>query len=453
MVTVKDRLRAVINSKKCFWICFVGSSIIYLILNYLFSVNFPWNHDDAVVCLSELNRYVNNEVTLWEYLSSFKNGHPQIIQRILSLLSLSIYGAVNLKLILLLCCSMTVALSCLITYYEENIYVNYLTHFVLLGFTNSIFLWVSANAVYQFPFQFLLIYMLISRHQTSLLRAILLAGFASLFMLFSFSSGLAILPVLIILVLLRSKEQNDRTHYFSLSVIIVVASSFILFYLNQTDHLNSSIGGGGHMRFDFSGLWEMIVFICAFSGSIFKYTSFDIDGQVVNSAIGGVILFLITIYFLFNSSTDRREWCLAALSIYVSGVLICIGRFDEIGLRLAVDNRYEFHGVFLLICLIKVVKEEFSTYKSLVFLGIFVLVGINTLKIGWNTMNLPRYKQLHENRAIEFMRELEFSVPIEGKKRNAKSKKIKPIVLESLNLETFELDASLKNKIESYTPN
>jgi len=171
MVTVKDRLRAVINSKKCFWICFVGSSIIYLILNYLFSVNFPWNHDDAVVCLSELNRYVNNEVTLWEYLSSFKNGHPQIIQRILSLLSLSIYGAVNLKLILLLCCSMTVALSCLITYYEENIYVNYL-------------------------------------------RAILLAGFASLFMLFSFSSGLAILPVLIILVLLRSKEQNDRTHYF-----------------------------------------------------------------------------------------------------------------------------------------------------------------------------------------------------------------------------------------------
>ena len=290
MVAIKDRLRGVINSKKCFWIYFVGSSIVYLILNYLFSVNFPWNHDDAVVCLSELNQYVNNETTMWEYLSSFKNGHPQIIQRALSLISLRIYGVVNIKLILLLCCSMTIALSSLIAYYEESIYLNYLTHFVLLGFTNSIFLWVSANAVYQFPFQFLLIYMLFSRDQTSLIRAILLAGFASFLMLFSFSSGLAILPVLILVVLLRSLEHNDRVHYFSLSIIVVVGVFFCLFYLNQTAHFSSLTERVDPIPSKGFGIGKMIVFVCAFSGSIFKYTSFDIDGQVTNSAIGGALI-------------------------------------------------------------------------------------------------------------------------------------------------------------------
>ncbi len=429
---------------RSFWIFFIVTSLTYLILNWIFSVNFVWNYDDASIVIESFMTYHRDEISLFEYLRIFVNNHPIAIERLLAVITYWLLGAIDIKVILLLSSLFPILLSYLINVDEHNIYKCYMTHILLLSFTNSVFLWTSASAVYFMPFFFFTVIVLkVLSREGSFWTAICLTVLL-LLMFYSFSNSLVAIPILVAVFLLK-KEKNRKTLFHLIPFIVISIVFLVDFYLSTNYVSSASVNDSGGMQLTLHGMLKGITFVLVYCGSFAKYLSFSPQYQVYLSFVFGLCLFCILLRHLYLNKKNVSPWFWLGLFGFGSGSLVMLGRFDGLDYQYAIDNRYEWFGVITLIAVMQMVMPDPNKMKLKSIASSFIIFTLLLagLKTGWNTLNLPRYERLHHNRASHFLNETEFDIPFKTEKRNNDARKIKSLMLEAQEMGIFYINPDL----------
>ncbi len=390
--------------------------------------------------------YINGETTLWEYLTTYRNGHPIIMERIFTTLSYWLFGEINIKIILIVSSLFPILSSFVISYKEDSLVKKYFTHILLLSFTNSIFLWASASAVYFFPFfWFSLILLKLLPKRLDFVG--LIAYAICLFLMFySFSNSLVVLPVLVAYFFFQKIFQNKKLDFNKLFIFSIISIIFLRDYYVTTSYKSiEKVAMNDALIVSFEGVLSSIKFILVFCGSLAKYLSFYPSWQISFAMIFGLLLLLALMFHLVKYRANLNPWVWIGISIYLTGVMVAISRYDGSNYYYALDNRYEWFGVLnvLAVCHLLIPAESLSRKnigKSLFLFLVFCLVG---LKTGWNTLNLPRYKYHHESRASDFLNSLDnelYEIPFDTPNRALDALKVKPIMEDAEKLGLFDIN-------------
>ena len=429
-----------------YWSFFTITSLIYIILNWMFSINFVWNYDDVFICIESFISYQKGEISLWEYLTMYLNDHPTIIERIFSLISFWVLGQINIKFLLLLSCFFPIILSYLVSNREPNYLKRYLSHCLLLSFTNSIFLWASASAIYFFPFFFFAIIMLYFLQAPFHATKLLPYSLCLFLMFYSFSNSLVSIPILSVYFLIQSRIEGFRHIWPYVILFAIIASLFVFDFYHSTHYASSSdISADKALFGSVIKLLKGVGFVLIFCGSLAKYFSCSPDWQMtIAMAFGSLLLCLLLIDFYKNYS-HPSPWFWIGLFTFGSGFLVMIGRFDGLDYYYALDNRYEWFGVLTVLSVLQLTLPEIGQLrlKSIATIFLLVVFTLTGLKTGWNTLNLSRYKRLHFNRAVNFMNGSEFDIPFKTDKRLRDALKVKPIMLEAEKMGIFKIDPKI----------
>lgn len=429
-----------------YWLFFAVTSVVYLLLNWIFSVNFVWNYDDVFICVESFISYKKGEISIWEYLTTFTNDHPTLIERALNYVAYTLTGQINVKLILLFSSLFPVMLSYLITKNETNYLKRYLSHCLLLSFTNSIFLWVSASAIYFFPFFFFAIIVLFFLHSDYNHIKIIPFSVCLFLMFYSFSNSLAAIPILSLYFILQLKRDGMTQRLTYAIPFIIIGTLFVIdFYYTTNYSERSGIAENTALFETIFGLIKGVGFILVFCGSFAKYFSFSPDYQIVIAMIFGTVLLFLLIRHFYKNVSNPKPWFYMGLFAFGSGLLVMIGRFDGLDYYYALDNRYEWYGVIAALSVFQLIAPTIDQFKLRSIAGIFLLTvfALTGLKTGWNTLNLPRYKKLHFNRAINFMNGSTYDIPFKTEKRRNDALKVKPIMLEAADMGLFKINPEI----------
>jgi len=389
-------------SLKNFNIVFVLLSIGMLLSGYIFGVNYPWNNDDAVICLKDYLLYENGEISLLEYLTKFKNGHTTFMERLYSFLSKVITGYVNFKVISLLSNFSIIIFTYYLTTKISDILLKFITAFILLSFTAQLLVWASGGVVYIYTFIFAyLSWDIICREKFYLLPLLLITF---LLTILSFSNGLLIIPLTGIFLITQISKSNLVLRIGQLSTLFL--SALIHWKFVSSISLYGKKGTSLQSLLDIMPeVIEYVTFAFIFSGNIMSSIFIFGNKPILPAFILGILLFIL---LLISTLLSRKKTCNDTLWLILgwisigSAFMASIGRYTHENYILALSPRYEIFSAILLLCLIHLFyyRTTYWSDKVKIFL-IAITIIIFPAKSLINYIRLPGVNQSYTDRMIE----------------------------------------------------
>lgn len=336
--------------KLFFLILTIGFGSLQVYQNYSNSINFPLNPDDSVICLSEISTLKSQESSRVDFLKNTKNNHPQIIQRILTLLDYKVTGKVNFIEIRALSLILTITLCLLFLIFIKN---NTWVLFILLAslsFHPNIDFWVSAKCVYIYPYLFgALAYLLMLK--TTRISLIL---FFTLLMLsiLSFGNGIGMVPLLFgILFFSYHKKFNDSINLWSHTFTILFALSLYLTIVPSNENISLSL----LLTNIYNDPMKIIEFIIGMTVGVIKYINlFGLESYIIN-----YVFFIISLIYLYYYLYKQyilitpQTYLIKYFPLFIAGFCIISSILGGIGRAYALHGsglapRYEMNSLFFM---------------------------------------------------------------------------------------------------------
>ena len=319
----------------------IVSLSIYLTWNY--SINFPLNPDDATVCLGEFPSNLNI-VSVFEYIFTTKNGHPQIIERLFSVFSYILLNEVNFTFINVASVIAIFGFILIVHFKLKNWNVTLVGSALLLSFQPIIFLWPSASAVYFFAYAFAIISLLLITAEMKVYHYFLLA-LTTFLCILSFGNGIAIVPCLAVYLIVRHFLLHDVNSKMVIGVLSVIILDILIYKLVIHNDTSISLFISQFLE----DPMRAIYFIIEMNGSVLKYLNILSVSNGAFVITTSLILLAACLVVLFRTSKFTPELIIAItilLFCITSSAMAAIGRAYDDGSGLA--NRYEFNSVFVL---------------------------------------------------------------------------------------------------------
>lgn len=419
--------------------------ILQFFLAIKYGFNLPLNPDDAVICLDQFPSKGSVKEFL-TYITSTKNGHPQIFQRVFTYTSYLTTGEVNFKYIILL------SLSCLVGFVIclfkiTNNFLFCALSCLILSFHPNLNLWTSVIAANYFSYVlfFIVLFLFESPTKKKYLIPLILS-----FAILSFGNGIGILPCLFLYLLIKRCGGSliRKEIIVGLGSIVIAAIVYFTFIESKASVL------------EFVGnFWNnplpAFEFILEMNGIIFKYL---IPGRMGNDFLPEVMTLVISIWVIYLTIYNYRNQRFRVFFILFSfcvltSILGSIGRaYSEVGDGLA--PRYEFNGLFFLFSLMGMVFYSGSRKSVVYSLGI-LLVLLSFLRSVGNIPGLDSrtkyYKELSNYLFNDYsIKNYETEKVNERFVRMAKI--MKPILEESMQKKIYNPPAFfLENRISHHT--
>ena len=327
---MKILLEKTLGNQFLIWGITLLLSVIYVYLGFKYIHNFPLNADDAVICISDLLKYINNEINALDYLLARKNNNPTLIMRLFALMDYKITGELNFKHIIHFSNLGYVLFVIFLTYlYRYNKLAIIIPILLLNPIPNYIY-WASATACYPYTLiiLFFALYLLNKHSNVSLLIAVLLIPVLT----YSFSNGfIGVFVASCFAIYLWSKKKITLPY---LSVYLVVSIFCIVSFLMGNE---GELSSGFNLKFIGFGL--------AFAGNLGKYLILD---EETVSIILTLICFGLLIPILIKQFGDSGVILKLSILAFILGSGFAAGyvrcQFEMFCTPTA--QRYEIFGVF-----------------------------------------------------------------------------------------------------------
>lgn len=209
--------------------------------------------------------------------------------------------------------------------------------------------------------------------------ALLAASTAS----FSFSSGFAIWPIGVLLILSQHKFSISKR--LTLSTIWgLIGSSILLLFLKDT-------GGSFSQELDFSIL-RSFTFLLYFLGTPLAYFSRELSLLIAFTSLVSSFFLIYKLSFKLSGTQKKLFYTAISLALFaiITGLLTSLGRV-ELGFsqarsfRYIVFSQFFWFAFFMLICLYQSIQEKPLNYRSPLWIYLCfcaLLLTFNSQKIG-----------------------------------------------------------------------
>lgn len=365
-----------------------GGVIVPLLLVAGYSWNSPWNYDDVAVCLGQFPLQ-GGDGDLVRYFLTFKNDHPQTIQRLFSLLSYGCLGSVNFTFINLASLLSVILFGVWAGARERAPSFFCVTLCLLCGFNRNIFLWASASAVYSFPYMFLVMGAVLAR-APSWPRFPALC-FLCLACVFSFGNGIALVPALLLTsgVWIWSDPDTRPREFLPVGLALLIST------LAYVDLMPSATDIGTFLRHFLDDPAVAITFFLEMNGLFAKYLPGPWSPNAAASGFGALLVTL-PLWGFYRARKDRDMFPYFTLWWFSLGsaAATTLGRAYTSSWRTDIAPRYEFNSVFLFFAVWGLLWR--STGKALPPLR--TTFGLLVLSlVGLKTFENSRYLDAHHN--------------------------------------------------------
>lgn len=405
--------------------------ILQFFLAIKYGFNLPLNPDDAVICLDQFPSE-HSFKELLSYITSTKNGHPQIFQRIFTYASYLIIGEVNFKFVILLSLSCLVGFVICLFKIVKNAFLFGVLSCLILSFHPNLNLWTSVIAANYFSYVLFFIVLLLFESPTR--KKYIIPLIFSIAIL-SFGNGIGILPCLVLYLLIKGYGGSlvKKEIIIGLGSIVIAAIVYFSFIESKTSVLEFV-----------DNFWKnplpAFEFILEMNGIIFKYL---IPGRLGKDFLPEVMTFLISIWVIYLAINNYKNQKFRVFFILFSfcvltSILGAIGRaYSEVGNGLA--PRYEFNGLFYLFSFMGMVFYSGNRKPVVYSVGILLML-ISFLRSAGNITGLDSRTKYYKELSIYLFND--YSIQNYGteqvNERFASMAKImKPILEESIQEELY----------------
>ena len=331
----------------------------YLFVLFYFQVDYPVNHDDLIIEVSDYAKVVDGETTRLEYYFKPKN-HPNIIHRICTDVTYAIHGRINFSTVRILAHILIILFALILTWYYRRNPLSYLLPILFFVPISQSILWGSAATTYAFPFIFAFLLFIIIPYVDNVIKYV---GALVLLLLLTFSfsnSFIGLVLILLYTVFGLASKRIDRTWGWPIAAA-TIACLFWFYSMPQSETITTPTINLQVLQFPF-----------ALSGSLGKYAHFYPELSATLLSI--FICAFVSWRLIKNKKWDMEDIILVLMLSFVliTGLAIGITRCSRLVFCTPTANRYEIMGVFGLVCGCLLIGKYYRKSYLLV-IGILVL--------------------------------------------------------------------------------
>ncbi|NNE14534.1 MAG: hypothetical protein HKN51_06125 [Saprospiraceae bacterium] len=351
--------------------------LLYIVTSIHYCINFPVNADDVIICLTDLQRYLDGEISLIDYIFLKKNRNPTIVLRIINYLVYAFSGKVNFALVPIIANILYAFFVFTLSYKSRFLKFFWIIPILLFIPSTDFINWSSAVASYAFPAIFLFIFLERIPNIKTRLEMLWLLPMITL-MTYSFANGFIACLVLIVycLYLLWLKKAD----LFTVTSIVAICILNIIVFLS---------GFEGQNNLSFS--WQKFEFALAFCSNYIKYIS--TSENIYLAMLVTALLSSNTIYILIRNYRDifviKRAFIIGFIG--ATAIVVALGRCGSPILCNPFFERYEIFGLIFLVFNLMLILKFNHKYLQYAFLAFILIVSFFRIKENLYELNYEKY--------------------------------------------------------------
>jgi len=333
-------------------------SFIYVYVSFIYTINYPINIDDVIICISDLILTVEGEISYLEYLFKRKNDNPTIVLRLINLINFLITGKIDFSNVPIVSNILVAMFSFYIAIKHKHLKFSFVIPLLLMIPTAQYIYWSSAATTYIFSFIFLYLSLSLIQKIKQFNKLILLFILITL-LTYSFANGF-LGCILIILFSFHQVYFADLDKKICV-IIVLMALIHIVVFLSGYE--------GGMNGLDFNLM--KLNFVFAFCGNLYKYIDISWVSASVLSFL--LILYLSILFFRNYNNSETIIFFFMVGFVIVSGIVVAISRCRLLNLCNPFFIRYEIYGVMFFLFTYFIIIKIGKNYVSYLFILLLIL--------------------------------------------------------------------------------